>query len=730
MPLTRATFHGFSNRWGAISVVVGVPLLLLLLMLLVGRGFDDTATLRREVVRSYDVRTQLQQILSLHQDLETGQRGFVITGDERFLEPYLGASAQIDAALLALGRHLAADARHASELALLRRMSRDKRRFAERSVALRRTGDRGAAQELVSEGEGKRLMDRIRTLITRMDAEERRELDRATAVSEAARIRLRDQTFALLTTLLLLLAGAVYFGARANAERDKARRRSDDLAARQEAIFDSASDGMIVLNASGSIESLNRAAARMFGYAPEDLVRRDVGLLFEVAPDRGRVESFLRRLAANRSRAGGEVQEFVGRRRGGAAFPLEVALSAVVLADATRFLAVCRDVSERRELEQAKGEFVATVSHELRTPLTSIAGSLGLIAGGAAGEIPAKALRLVQIAQSNSARLVRLINDILDIEKIEAGRVTFDIRPIDLDDILRRAVQDNAGYAAEYGVAVELVPPPADAAVLADEDRLLQVITNLLSNAVKFSPSGGMVEVRVQPLDRRFRISVSDKGPGIPDAFRDRIFSKFAQADTSDGRQKGGTGLGLSIVREIVTRLGGSISYDSREGEGTTFHVDLPAAVSTSTLTAPTGPAEFAAPPRDRTGFPAILHLDDDPDMLRVLSSVFEERAELLSTPSVVEARAAIRHTHFDAAILDIGLVDGNGLELVPLLRARNPSMPILVFTAQESGVASYEGVDLVLVKSRATLDGLVDTMMRLIGERKRRRHDDARPMR
>lgn len=727
MPLTRATLHGFSNRWGAITAVVGIPLLLLLLMLLIGRGFDDTAALRREVARSYDVRTQLQQILSLHQDLETGQRGFVITGNEAFLDPYVGASARIDAALASLGRHLAPDARHASELAQLRQMSRDKRRFADRSVALRRTGVGGAAQELVTEGEGKRLMDRIRALITRMDAEERRELDRVTAVSEGARIRLRDQTFALLTVLLLLLAVAVYLGTRSNAQRDRARRRSDDLAARQEAIFQSASDGMIVLNASGSIESLNPAAARMFGHAPEELLRRDVGILFEVAPDRGRIESFLRRVQANRARSAGEVQEFVGRRRDGSPFPLEVSLSAVPLADATLFLAVCRDVSERREIEQVKSEFVATVSHELRTPLTSIAGSLGLIAGGATGAIPAKALRLVQIAQSNSARLVRLINDILDIEKIEAGRATFDIRPIDLDDILRRAVRDNAGFAAEYGVAVALIPPPAGAAVLADEDRLTQVLTNLLSNAVKFSPPDGTVSVRVDRLDRRFRISVSDKGPGIPEAFRERIFSKFAQADTSDTRQKGGTGLGLSIVREIVTRLGGSISFDSQAGEGTTFHVDLPAAVPSPTLAAP---AEPAAPPQDRSGFPAILHVDDDPDMLRVLSSVFEERAELLSTPSVVEARAAIRHTHFDAAILDIGLVDGNGLELVPLLRECNASMPILVFTAQETGVANYDGVDLVMVKSRATLDGLVDTMMRLLGERKGRRHDDARPMR
>jgi PAS domain S-box-containing protein len=711
MPLTSARRRMKLSRLSVIAAVVGVPLLLLVLTLLVGRGFDETAALRREVVRSYESRAGLQRVFSLYQDLETGQRGFVITGDPAFLAPYVVASRQIDPAFAALDASLPRNAEYRRELAELRVLAREKQRFVDRSIALRRSGNVSAAQRLVAEGEGKRLMDRLRVLIDHIGAAERHELAQVTAAAEKARIGLRNETFALQTLLLLLLAAAGYLVTRSNAARDRARLRSDDLAARQEAIFNSAKDGMIVLNGSGSIESLNPSAAGMFGYAPQDLLRRDIGFLYEVAPDRGQIESFLRRLKANGDKSTGEVQEFVGRRRDGAIFPLEVSVSPVLLADTTLFVAVCRDISERREIEQIKGEFVATVSHELRTPLTSIAGSLGLITGGAVGTIPAKALRLIQIAQSNSARLVRLINDILDIEKIEAGRMTFDIKPIALDHILRRAVRDNAGFAAEFGVQIELEPPPADAAVLADEDRLTQVITNLLSNAVKFSPPGGTVQLRVAPLDRRFRISVADHGEGIPEAFRERIFGKFAQADNSDTRAKGGTGLGLSIVREIVTRLGGSVSYDSRVGEGTTFHIDLPAASIVSTPAGATGP-------RDRTGFPGILHLDDDPDMLRVLSSVFEDRAELFSTPSVVEARAAIRHTGFDAAILDIGLADGSGLEIVPLLRARSATMPIVVFTAQEVDAADLDGVDLVLVKSRASLDRLVADVMAMIAER------------
>lgn len=716
MPLSRTTPRLELTRWAVIAAMIGVPLLLLVLTLLVGRGFDETAALRREVIRSYEARADLQRILLLHQDLETGQRGFLLTGDERFLEPYVEGAQEIDSALAALDRHLPDDGRYRRELAELRRASQDKRSFVDRSIALGRSDDRDAAHRLVADGEGKRLMDRLRALVRRIDARERAELDRVTASFEKARIKLRNQTFALQTILLLMLAGAGLLVARSNAARNRARRRSDDLAARQESIFASAKDGMIVLNRSGSIESLNPAAARMFGHAPEVLLRRDVGILFEVAPDRGRIESFLRRLQANANGSAGEVQEFVGRGSDGRVFPLEVSLSVVPLAEDTLFLAVCRDISERREIEQIKGEFVATVSHELRTPLTSIAGSLGLITGGAVGAIPPKALRLIQIAQSNSARLVRLINDILDIEKIEAGRMTFDIKPLALDHILSRAAHDNAGFAAEYGVEVAIEPPPEDARVLADEDRLLQVITNLLSNAVKFSPPGGTVRLRVTPLDRRFRISVEDEGEGIPEAFRDRIFGKFAQADNSDTRTKGGTGLGLSIVREIVTRLGGSVSFDSQPGRGASFHVDLPAV---GAVAAPVAPV---APDRGRNGLPGILHLDDDPDMLRVLSSVFEDRAELFSTPSVVEARAAMRHTRFDAAILDIGLADGSGLDLIPLLRAQAASMPIVIFTAQEVDSADLQGADLVRIKSRASLDRLVEEVMGMVAQRKTER--------
>jgi PAS domain S-box-containing protein len=234
------------------------------------------------------------------------------------------------------------------------------------------------------------------------------------------------------------------------------------------------------------------------------------------------------------------------------------------------------DITERKALEKLKNEFVSIVSHELRTPLTSIRGSLGLVLGGVAGEIPSQAQRMMQIAHHNSERLVRLINDILDIEKIESGSMALVLKPLELMPLIENALQDNRAYAQDLGVEMEINAEVPGLRVLADSDRLTQVLTNLLSNAAKFSPRGGVVSVSVERQDAAVCVSVADCGPGIPDEFRDRIFAKFAQADSSDSRQKSGTGLGLSISKAIVELLGGRIGYDSTVGKGTTFYFHLP----------------------------------------------------------------------------------------------------------------------------------------------------------
>jgi two-component system, OmpR family, sensor histidine kinase VicK len=236
---------------------------------------------------------------------------------------------------------------------------------------------------------------------------------------------------------------------------------------------------------------------------------------------------------------------------------------------------ISRDVTEHKRHEQMKDEFVATVSHELRTPLTSIAGALGLLAGGVGGALPDSTLRLLKIAQGNCQRLVRLVNDILDIQKIETGNMAFDLQPLQVRELVEQAIEASRGFAETYGVSVRLANSAASGVVLADADRLTQVVTNLLSNAIKFSPRGAEVTVAIETDGPTVRISVRDHGPGIPDAYRESIFEKFVQVDATNTRLKGGTGLGLNIVKQIVERLKGEISFEAAPGGGTAFHLTL-----------------------------------------------------------------------------------------------------------------------------------------------------------
>jgi len=251
---------------------------------------------------------------------------------------------------------------------------------------------------------------------------------------------------------------------------------------------------------------------------------------------------------------------------------------------AVRMTGLVWDVTDTQRVERMKNEFVATVSHELRTPLTSIRGSLGLVAAGAAGDLPERAMTLVNMALNNCGRLTNLINDILDMEKLESDRQRFDVRRMNLAELVTRSLEDNAGFAQSMGVRFTTPEPLSEVDVLVDSGRFLQVMANLLSNASKFSPGGAQIEVRAHASQGRVRVSVRDFGKGIPPEFQPRLFQKFSQADSSDSRRLAGTGLGLAISRAIVERLGGNIGFETGPG-GTTFYVDLPDADSIALAT-------------------------------------------------------------------------------------------------------------------------------------------------
>jgi signal transduction histidine kinase len=233
-------------------------------------------------------------------------------------------------------------------------------------------------------------------------------------------------------------------------------------------------------------------------------------------------------------------------------------------------------LQEHERLERLKNEFISVVSHELRTPLTSIHGSLDLVVQGECGEVPPEARRFLEIAHRNSQRVVRLVNQILDLQKIESGELGFEVRPVALAPLLAEGIETNQTYAGRFEVRIALHGEPPAVNVRADPDRLLQVLTNLLCNAARFSPPGETVTVRAARLPGHVKVSVSDRGPGIPDEFRARVFQTFAQAATAAGRPREGSGLGLSISKAIVERLGGRIGFESEAGRGTTFHFEVP----------------------------------------------------------------------------------------------------------------------------------------------------------
>ncbi len=340
--------------------------------------------------------------------------------------------------------------------------------------------------------------------------------------------------------------------------------------------FDQSSDAIVLLDVhSLQILEANPQCARLLGYSAERLRARPFAEL--LAADQAPLSALLHEAMSEAGHC-----DIALLRQFGGSVHCEVTAASVGLPDQRQLMLNLRDISERLRSEQLKNDFVSTVSHELRTPLTSIYGTLRLVNSGVLQSQPQQAASLLQTAEENSQRLTALINDLLDIDKLEAGKLELTLQPLNLDAQLQDAHRMLAPMADEAEVRLQL-PAPGGLRIMADPQRFQQVLANLLSNAIKFSPPGATVEIETQTCEQQVRLLITDHGDGIPLIFQANVFQRFAQADATATRQRGGTGLGLAITRSLVRAMQGAVGFSSTPGQGSCFWVSLPRVLPANT---------------------------------------------------------------------------------------------------------------------------------------------------
>ena len=466
--------------------------------------------------------------------------------------------------------------------------------------------------------------------------------------------------------------------------RRKALEKLQETTELQRAILQSANFSIIATDAHGVIKSMNAASEAWLGYRQDELIGKATPVMLHdwkelveraenlSAESNAKVDPGLDALFHRARRGEADEADWTYVRADGSSFAIHLSLSALRASsgDVSGFVAIAQDITERRAVDKMKNEFISVVSHELRTPLTSIRGSLGLLAAGMLGNVTDKAQRMLQIAISNTDRLVRLINDILDIERLESGKIALDRQAVDAEHLVQQAVETMRGMSDKNNVHVELLPVSGQ--IFGDPDRILQTLTNLISNAIKFSPEGGSVVVSATSDRTHMQFSVEDHGRGIPEDKIGAIFERFQQVDASDSREKGGTGLGLAICRTIVQQHGGRIWVRSHLGKGSTFSFTIP-------LTEPAKKPEILPSSPTR-----VLVCDDDPWLLNIVSKLLSENGYVpLISSSVPEMLRLAKEDAPDVILLDLVMPGVSGWDGLRELRAEAATrdIPIIVLS-------------------------------------------------
>ncbi len=459
--------------------------------------------------------------------------------------------------------------------------------------------------------------------------------------------------------------------------RTQERGHADELRRQQQILLDSVTDGICGFDRNGAVSFVNAAAARLLGATAESLTGKTLHELAHGAAPSSRTcsqDCLLRRVPTPSGSAAGEENFY---RADGASFPAEYVITPI--RGQGRFsgsVLSFRDISQRNALDRMKDEFISTVSHELRTPLTSIRGALGLLTNGMLGQVNEKASNLLRIALTNSDRLVRLINDILDLERIQSGREPLAFRSVQLAGVVKQAIEDMQPMADAAGV--QLIHDATQVEISGDPDRLLQVITNLLSNAVKFSPPNSPVSVMLRPGVTGVILSVIDHGRGIPSDKLESIFGRFQQVDASDARQKGGTGLGLAICRSIVLQHSGRIWAERNPVRGSTFRVFLPYHPVPSTAT--------GGAPATESGQGTVVLADSNAESRPRIASQLARHGYAIVQASTVEQTLNAARKGAQAILLDTALDGMNGWEILPMLRRLDGGsrIPIVLMSVED----------------------------------------------
>lgn len=490
---------------------------------------------------------------------------------------------------------------------------------------------------------------------------------------------------------------------------DITQRRQQELALKTSeetfrAAVENAPNGMALIDPAGKLLKVNPALCTLLGFDAEELTSMPLGSIphpEDVDIDRDSVRNLYR----------GHIDDYRVEKRllhkSGRIVHVLLSMSLIRHPDgaAKYYVAQAMDITERMEMDRIKSEFISIVSHELRTPLTSIRGSLGLLTGKIVKGVPETAQKLIDIAYKNCERLILLINDILDIDKIASGKMRFDMRPEKAGALMEEAAEATRGYADDLGVHIQLEPTALDLMLNVDRDRFIQVLNNLLSNALKFSPQNGTIELRADRREGLIRTFVIDHGPGIPEEFQDRLFNKFFQADASSTREKGGTGLGLHISRQIIEHMGGRIGFDTQVGQGTTMWVDLPALSAETAV----GPQDEAIPPE--LGRKVLVCEDDDRVAWLIQKMLTKEGFAADVVHSIPEARRQLKSGGYSAMTLDLSMPSGNGIDFARELSndASMSRLPIVV-------VSGTERADWLELEAKA---GIVDWIVKPIDRRR-----------